>query len=86
MPAIATAMKKYLQQVACVLRPGSVRNADNALRVLATYLLEQQTPLPAHTRDRGHAQAHEACRRLLVARASVSSTSRAAAGDSAAGQ
>ena len=33
-------MRRYLEQVACVLRPGSVVNTDQALRSFAAFLLE----------------------------------------------
>jgi hypothetical protein len=34
-------MRRYLDQLACVLRPGSVNGADLALRSLAAFLVEQ---------------------------------------------
>jgi site-specific recombinase XerD len=37
-PQITAPMRRYLQQVACVLRPGSVSGADLALRSFATFL------------------------------------------------
>jgi site-specific recombinase XerD len=37
-PQITVPMRRYLQQVACVLRPGSVSGADLALRSFATFL------------------------------------------------
>ncbi|MGZ4554014.1 MAG: tyrosine-type recombinase/integrase [Mycobacteriaceae bacterium] len=40
-PALAATMRRYLQQISCVLRPGSVRNTDQALRSFAGFLLEQ---------------------------------------------
>jgi site-specific recombinase XerD len=39
-PAIVTTMRRYLAQIACVLRPGSVTGADLALRSFAAFLLE----------------------------------------------
>ena len=39
-PAIVVTMRRYLEQVACVLRPGSVNNADIALRSFAGFLVE----------------------------------------------
>ena len=39
LPFVAATMRAYLGQVAVVLRPGSVNNADQCLRVFATYLL-----------------------------------------------
>jgi len=40
-PAVAATMRRYLDQLACVLRPGSVGGADLALRSLAAFLIEQ---------------------------------------------
>jgi site-specific recombinase XerD len=37
-PGITGPMRRYLEQIACVLRPGSVRNADQALRSFAGFL------------------------------------------------
>jgi site-specific recombinase XerD len=45
-PQITIPMRRYLQQVACVLRPGSVSGADLALRSFAAFLAEQ-APLTA---------------------------------------
>jgi hypothetical protein len=39
-PAVVATMHRYLDQVACVLRPGSVGGADLALRSLAAFLTE----------------------------------------------
>jgi len=39
-PAITGPMRGYLEQIACVLRPGSVRNADQALRSFAGFLAQ----------------------------------------------
>jgi site-specific recombinase XerD len=41
-PAVAATMRRYLDQLACVLRPGSVGGADLALRSLAAFLAEQE--------------------------------------------
>lgn len=46
LPAVAATMRSYLDQLACVLRSGSVNGADQALRCFATYLL---THTPAVT-------------------------------------
>ena len=35
MPAVAATMRRYLDQLACALRPGSLGGADLALRSLA---------------------------------------------------
>ncbi len=43
-PAIAVPMRRYLEQVACVLRPGSVSGADLALRSFAAFLAEASPP------------------------------------------
>ena len=37
-PVMAATMRRYLEQVACSLRPGSVSNADQALRAFAGFL------------------------------------------------
>ena len=39
-PQITAPMRRYLQQIACVLRPGSVSGADLALRSFAAFLAE----------------------------------------------
>jgi site-specific recombinase XerD len=39
-PQITAPMRRYLEQVACVLRPGSVSGADLALRSFATFLTQ----------------------------------------------
>ena len=39
-PAVAGVMRRYLEQIACVLRPRSVENADQALRCFAGFLAE----------------------------------------------
>ena len=40
-PDVAAPMRRYLQQLTAILRPGSVGNADQALRSLAAFLAEQ---------------------------------------------
>jgi site-specific recombinase XerD len=37
-PQVAATMRRYLAQLGCVLRPGSVGNADQALRCFAAFL------------------------------------------------
>ena len=37
-PAVTISMRRYLAQIACVLRPGSVSGADLALRSFAAFL------------------------------------------------
>ena len=39
-PVMATTMRRYLEQIGCSLRPGSVHNADQALRAFAGFLHE----------------------------------------------
>jgi len=39
-PAVTAPMRRYLAQIACVLRPGSVSGADLALRSFAAFLAE----------------------------------------------
>jgi hypothetical protein len=39
-PQIVDTMRRYLDQIACVLRPGSVTGADLALRSFAAFLIE----------------------------------------------
>ena len=43
-PAITVPMRRYLEQVACVLRPGSVSGADLALRSFAAFLADASSP------------------------------------------
>jgi site-specific recombinase XerD len=52
-PAITAPLRRYLEQVACVLRPGSVSGADLALRAFAAFLTQaapEVTCLTAVTR------------------------------------
>jgi hypothetical protein len=39
-PQVAATMRRYLTQIGCVLRPGSVAGADLALRSFAAFLTE----------------------------------------------
>ena len=39
-PLIVDTMRRYLEQIGCVLRPGSVTGADLALRSFAAFLVE----------------------------------------------
>jgi integrase len=39
-PGVTEPMRRYLEQIACVLRPGSVVNTDGALRCFAAFLAE----------------------------------------------
>jgi site-specific recombinase XerD len=43
-PAVTVPMRRYLTQIACVLRPGSVSGADLALRSFAAFLAETAPP------------------------------------------
>ena len=40
-PDVVTTMRRYLDQLGCILRPGSVGGADLALRSLAAFLVER---------------------------------------------
>jgi len=40
-PDVVAPMRRYLDQLSCILRPGSVNGADLALRSLAGFLVEQ---------------------------------------------
>jgi hypothetical protein len=39
-PQVAATMRRYLTQISCVLRPGSVGGADLALRCFAAFLAQ----------------------------------------------
>jgi hypothetical protein len=39
-PALVAPIRRYLQQIACVLRPGSVGGTDLALRSFAAFLVQ----------------------------------------------
>jgi site-specific recombinase XerD len=45
LPQVVATMRRYLVQIACVLRPGSVGGADLALRSFAAFLSEQSVPV-----------------------------------------
>jgi len=45
LPTVAATMRSYLQQIAVVLRPGSVSGADQCLRCFATFLLTANPPV-----------------------------------------
>ena len=64
-PAVAATMRRYLDQLACVLRPGSVGGADLALRSLAAFLIEQ-APHVASIGDVGRHEIEEFVRWLAV--------------------
>jgi site-specific recombinase XerD len=46
-PAVAATMRRYLDQLTCLLRPGSVGNVDQALRSLAAFLVEHAPEVTA---------------------------------------
>jgi site-specific recombinase XerD len=46
-PGVAATMRRYLDQLACVLRPGSVGGADHALRALAAFLADHAPEVAA---------------------------------------
>ena len=48
-PQVTIPMRRYLEQVACVLRPGSVSGADLALRSFATFLAQTSPPVTSLT-------------------------------------
>ena len=59
-PLIVEPMRRYLEQIACVLRPGSVTGADLALRSFAAFLAEtapQVTTIGQVTR--GHIESYK---------------------------
>ena len=56
-PQITIPMRRYLEQVACVLRPGSVSGADQALRLFAAFLAETSPATPLNQVTRRHAGA-----------------------------
>jgi site-specific recombinase XerD len=57
-PQITGPMRRYLEQVACVLRPGSVSGADLALRSFAAFLAEAPSPAISLTQvTRRHVEA-----------------------------
>jgi len=55
-PQITIPMRRYLEQVACVLRPGSVSGADQALRLFAAFLAETSPATPLNQVTRRHAE------------------------------
>jgi hypothetical protein len=44
-PDVTGPMRRYLEQIACVLRPGSVVNTDQTLRCFAAFLAEAAPPV-----------------------------------------
>lgn len=55
-PAIVATMRRYLEQIACVLRPGSVTGADLALRSFAAFLVENTDVLDVSEVTRRHVE------------------------------
>jgi site-specific recombinase XerD len=53
-PDLAAPMRRYLQQLDCILRPGSVSGADLALRSFAAFLTEQAPDVRFMTEIRRH--------------------------------
>jgi site-specific recombinase XerD len=45
LPEVVATMRRYLDQLTCLLRPGSVRNTDQVLRSLAMFLAERTPPV-----------------------------------------
>jgi len=48
-PDLVDTMRRYLDQIACVLRPGSVKGTDLALRSFSAFLVEQCTEVTSTT-------------------------------------
>jgi site-specific recombinase XerD len=55
-PQVTVPMRRYLEQIACVLRPGSVRGADLALRSFAAFLAETSPATPLNQVTRRHVE------------------------------
>lgn len=53
-PHIVATMRRYLEQIACVLRPGSVTGTDLALRSFAAFLVENTEVLDVSEVTRRH--------------------------------
>lgn len=59
-PELAATMRAYLEQISCVLRSGSVRNTDQALRSFAGFLLEHAPEVTTVAMvDRRHIEAYK---------------------------
>ncbi len=56
-PQVTGPMRRYLEQVACVLRPGSVSNTDQALRSFAAFLAQTSPATPLAQVTRRHVEA-----------------------------
>jgi len=54
-PQVAATMRRYLTQISCILRPGSVSGADLALRSFAAFLAQAAPPVAGIAQvTRGH--------------------------------
>ncbi len=56
-PGVTAPMRRYLEQIACVLRPRSVVNADGALRCFAAFLAETAPGISLAQITRAHVEA-----------------------------
>jgi hypothetical protein len=56
-PQITVPMRRYPEQVACVLRPGSVSGTDQALRSFTAFLAETSLATPLAQVTRRHVEA-----------------------------
>lgn len=60
LPGLAGPMRRYLEQIDTVLRPGSVRNTDQALRSFATFLMEHHPEVTDLTQvSRAHIEGYK---------------------------
>lgn len=56
-PQVVATMRRYLEQIGCVLRPGSVNNTDQALRAFAAFLIEAAPEVTSIRQvNRGHVE------------------------------
>ena len=59
-PVLAATMRRYLQQIACSLRPGSVTGVELGLRAFAGFLLEAHPEVSTVAAvTRGHIEAYK---------------------------
>jgi hypothetical protein len=56
-PGVTGPMRRYLEQIGCALRPGSVVNADGALRCFAAFLAETAPGISLAQVTRAHVEA-----------------------------
>lgn len=60
LPVVAATMRAYLDQIAVVLRPGSVNNTDQCLRSFATYLITHHRDITSiHDVGRSHIEGYK---------------------------